>query len=257
MWKICLLLLSLAVTFAWASKVEQISLGYAADPSQIYVTFAAVTEETTAVVKYGTSPDQLNQSVTLSGSTYTMLKYTSPMLFKGVLPNLKSGNKLYYYSIGSDALGYSPVNYFKTHPGIGTNDVTFHIFGDLGQTENSVETLDELNSFENNLSTPSGGIVSMGDLSYANGNQPQWDSFGKMMTVSSGHIPMLTTQGNHEWFDSPNHDFQAYLSRFENPRVDGKQELYFSFDSGLVHFVMIAGMCNIPLLRVSQTICSS
>ena len=165
MWKLCALLISLAVCATATSKVEQISVAYAADPTQVYVTFAAVTDETTAQVKYGTSPDNLTQSVQFSGSTYSYAAYTSPMLFKGVLPNLSSGNKIYYYSIGSDSLGYSPVNHFKTHPGIGVEDVTFHIFGDLGQTENSVTTLNELIAFEDNLTGKSGGTVSMGDLS--------------------------------------------------------------------------------------------
>jgi len=244
MWKLGALLISLVVSATATSKVEQISVAYAADPTQVYVTFAAVTDETTAQVKYGTSPDNLTQTVQFTGSTYSYAAYTSPMLFKGVLPNLSSGNKMYYYSIGSDSLGYSPVNHFKTHPGIGVEDVTFHIFGDLGQTENSVTTLNELISFEDNLTGKSGGIVSMGDLSYANGNQPEWDTFGNMVTVATKQIPMLSTQGNHEWFDSANHDFRAYLARFENPRVNGQQELYYSFDSGLVHFVMVAGKEN-------------
>jgi len=222
-------------------KVEQVALSYTAQPSELFVSFAAFSDEQTAKVLYGVSPHQLTESVTLTGSKYTLNGYTSPMLYRGQLSNLLPGNKKYYYSVGSDALGFSPVQGFKTHPGVGTEDVTFHIFGDLGQTNNSVNTLTELIKYEAALRTPSGGIVSMGDLSYANGDEPLWDTFGNMITAASGHIPMSTTLGNHEWFDSSNYDFTAYLARFNNPPVNGKRELYYSFDSGLVHFVMVAG----------------
>jgi hypothetical protein len=39
-----------------------------------------------------------------------------------------------------------------------------------------------------------------------------------------------------QWFDSPNYDFTAYLSRFSNPPVAGKRELYYSFSAGLGKF---------------------
>jgi hypothetical protein len=52
---------------------------------------------------------------------------------------------------------------------------------------------------------------------------------------------MMTTLGNHEWFDDSNYEFTAYKARFDNPPVNGKKELYYSFDAGLVHWVMIAG----------------
>jgi hypothetical protein len=82
----------------------------------------------------------------------------------------------------------------------------------------------------------------MGDLSYANGNQPLWDSFGNMRQTAAAKIPFQTTMGNHEWLDTL-HNFKAYTARFENPMVNGSKELYYSFSVGLVHFVMVAGYC--------------
>ena len=225
----------------FATSVEQIHVSYESSPSKMVVSFAAFTSETSAEILFGTSASNLTQTVSVKGYKYTMSSYTSPMLFNGTLSNLSVGNKIYYYSVGSKSLGYSAVSSFKTHPGVGVNDVTFHVCGDLGQTSNTETTVAELVSFEDALATPSGGIVSMGDLSYANGDQPLWDSFGNMIQVASGHIPMMTTLGNHEWFDSKNHDFTAYLARYSNPTVNGQRELYYSYDSGLVHWVMIAG----------------
>jgi hypothetical protein len=226
----------------WAATlVEQITLSYDTDPTKAMISFAAWTNETQAQVWWGTDKYNLTHYINVKGSTYTLNGYTSPMLFKGTLTNLTPGNTVYYYSAGSETLGWAEENFFKTHPGIGVEDVTFHVFGDLGQTENSASTLNELVSYESDLQSKSGGIVSMGDLSYANGDEPLWDSFGNLITVASGHIPMLTTYGNHEWFDSPNYDFTAVLSRYNNPTVNGVRELYYSFESGLAHWVMIAG----------------
>jgi len=72
--------------------------------------------------------------------------------------------------------------------------------------------------------------------------QPLWDSFGNLRERVASKIPFQTTMGNHEWLDTI-HNFKAYKSRFENPTVNGTKELYYSFNAGLVHFVMVAGYC--------------
>lgn len=109
------------------------------------------------------------------------------MLFKAYMTDLKEGNEIYYYSVGSETLGFSEPKTFKSHPGVGVEDVIFYIFGDIGQTDNSQSTLDELVSYESDLTGRSGGIISMGDLSYANGNQPDWDTFGNFVSYASDH----------------------------------------------------------------------
>ena len=53
--------------------------------------------------------------------------------------------------------------------------MTFHLLGDVGQTTNSVSTLQQILDIDGLLDSYSAGIVNMGDLSYANGNEPLWD----------------------------------------------------------------------------------
>ena len=232
-------LLGVASSIA-STLVEQVTLSYDSNPANVMFSFAAFSDKANAQIQWGTDAQKLTNYVDVSGSKYNLNNYTSPMIYKGTASNLPVGNQVIYYRVGSDVLGWSEVTSFKTHPGIGVEDVTFQIFGDLGQTENSENTLTELIQYEK-ATKRSGGIISMGDLSYANGDEPLWDSFGKMITRASSQIPMMTTYGNHEWFDSPNYDFTAVLSRYNNPTVDGTRQLYYSFDSGLVHWVMIAG----------------
>jgi hypothetical protein len=225
-------------------QFEQIALAYSDDTSEVVVTFAAYTSESTAEVFYGSSATNLENKVSASGSTYSVGDYTSPMLFSATMKGLTEGNKIYFYFVGSETLGYTDIKAFKTHPGIGTKNVTFHIFADIGQTDNSLNTLNELVEFENSLTNPSGGIFCIGDLSYADSDEPRWDSFGRLKESAASTIPMLSAVGNHEWFDSSDYSFQAYLARYYNPSVNGKRELYYSYDAGLVHWVIVAGYCQ-------------
>jgi hypothetical protein len=247
MWVFTALLVALAVCGAWSAAVEQVSLTYGALDSEMVVTFAANTTESTAEVWYGHDPKNLLRSTSATGIQYTLSNYTSPMLFKGTMTGLAPGNEIYFYSVGSKELGYSDVRAFRSHPGVGVEDVAFEVFGDLGQTENSETTVDDLVKFERAARGKSGGIVTVGDLSYADGDQPKWDTFGNFISSASGQVPMMTTVGNHEWFDGDDahenekHDFKAYLSRLDNPPVNGQRELYYSFDAGLAHWVMVAG----------------
>lgn len=179
------------------SALEQIKLNYDASTANMVVTFAAEnSKETSAYVRYGKDSNNLDQSAIASGSTYTIGSYTSPMLFKATIVDLLEGNHLYYYKVGSDTLGYSDVMSFKSHPGVAVDDVTFFVVGDLGQTSNSETTISELLETESSMSSLSGGIINAGDLSYANGDQPLWDSFGRMMQSVSSRVPMMTTLGN-------------------------------------------------------------
>jgi len=207
--------------------------------------------EKTAECRYGADPNNLNMKVSAIGSTYTLGKYTSPILFKSTISGLEVGNKEYYYSVGSSTLGYSPVYSFKSHPG-SLASTTFFVVGDLGQTSNSATTLTELVEWESQITTPSAGIISMGDLSYANGDEPLWDSFGNLRQIASATIPFTTTLGNHEWHDDVGASFTAYKARYDNPPVNGVRELYYSFNIGLAHWVMVAGYCQEMKTTASQ-----
>lgn len=223
---------------------EQISLTYGQDPTQMVVSFALNSTDTDGIILWGTDPKVLRYKVIATGSTYAIDNYTSPMLYKGLITGLNSGNSKYWYKVGTQTDGYSTVRSFKSHPGVGVPNVTLHFIGDPGQTVNSVNTFHEILECENDLTTLSGGIVSMGDLSYANGDEPLWDSFANMKQFVSAEIPMMTTIGNHEWLDERSHLFSAYKARYNNPTVKGVMELYYSYDIGLAHIVMVAGYCT-------------
>jgi 3',5'-cyclic AMP phosphodiesterase CpdA len=69
------------------------------------------------------------------------------------------------------------------------------------------------------------------------------DDFGNFKQFIASEVPMFTTVGNHEWYEEL-YSFSAYLNRFDNPKVSGKREVYYSTDIGLVHWIMVAGYCE-------------
>ena len=114
------------------------------------------TSDNEHTVIYGKSSDDLNLSTKGSGSTYSIGDYDSPMLYKTTLTELEVGNVQYYYKINS-AAGFSELMSFKTHPGIGVDDVTVHFIGDIGQTMNSQNTLQQVLDLDSALTGLSGG----------------------------------------------------------------------------------------------------
>jgi len=135
--------------------------------------------------------------------------YTSPTLYTAIMTNLPLGNTRIFYRVGcraaAMALGlagagtggiggttfgrFSPVRSFMSHPGVGAQALggramRFHVMGDPGQTRVSNSTFSELMTLESRLASTTsslcGGIINMGDISYADGDQPKWDSFGRL-----------------------------------------------------------------------------
>ena len=129
-----------------ACAPSQIFINYAESPSQMRVSWAT-TCKAGSEVNYGLSPGSLTQTVTGTASTYDFGSYTSPYLHHATLTGL-TPNTQYFYTVGDATSGVSAVINFTAHPGVGA-DVTgpggmpwaMAIIGDLGQTSNSVSTI--------------------------------------------------------------------------------------------------------------------
>uniref|UniRef100_A0A0E0D5B2 Calcineurin-like phosphoesterase domain-containing protein n=1 Tax=Oryza meridionalis TaxID=40149 RepID=A0A0E0D5B2_9ORYZ len=95
-----------------------------------------------------------------------------------------------------------------------------------------------------------------GDLSYADGRQPLWDSFGRLVQPLASARPWMVTEGNHEKEKTPpppvagaggvrlpSSRFAAYNARWRMPREESgsPSNLYYSFDAagGAAHVVML------------------
>lgn len=83
-----------------------------------------------------------------------------------------------------------------------------------------------------------------GDLSYADFNQPLWDSFGRLVEPLASQRPWMVTQGNHEIEKIPlihGEPFTAYNARWRMPfeQNGSGSNLFYSFNVAGVHVIML------------------
>ena len=87
-------------------------------------------------------------------------------------------------------------------------------------------------------------ILHVGDISYADGDQSRWDSWGNAFEFLSAKTPWMTLPGNHEnEFRAHLPDpFIAYRTRFRMPSIpkSNDRNLYWSFDFSYLHIVALS-----------------
>jgi hypothetical protein len=155
-----------------------------------------------------------------------------------------------YYQVGDEDLDvWSPVQSFAPPPAPGARaglPLTLGLVGDLGQTADSAATLEHL------AATAPAAALLVGDLSYADGEQPRWDSWGRLLAARGpgAALPWAFVEGNHEdeSRDCALPPFAAYTARFA-PRAlvaAGRRAspLYHSFDVGGAHIVLLGSYAD-------------
>lgn len=106
--------------------------------------------------------------------------YLTALEQHALVTGLVPGGNRYFYTVGGGACAVSDVFNFSSHPGVGADiPVTFAMMGDLGQTNNSQGTLDHVAAHAGDFAA----IMHFGDLSYADGNETRWDSWGRLVQV--------------------------------------------------------------------------
>ena len=113
----------------------------------------------------------------------------------------------------------------------------------------------------------------LGDMSYADGDNNRWDTWGRMMESMLANLPTMYMVGNHEIEDdkTTKMSFLPYRNRFRMPstlkEVDGPYAYfpdlphhyynldltydggssYYSFSVGLAHFIVLNTYLDSPL----------
>lgn len=218
-------------------------VNYLNTPDQMAVSWATnCSAEST--VQYGPSI-ALGAAVNGNQSQYTFMDglYVSPYLHHTPLAGLPPST-LIFYRVGGATSGWSPVMNFTTHPGVGPAiPLRLAVLGDLGQTNNSVDTLAHM---QESPLYPFDAVLHAGDLSYADSVEPLWDSWQLMVQGVASAVPYMTVVGNHEIeVDINLATFEAYRARFMMPAVfynTSKQytDLYYSYNLGPIHFLMLS-----------------
>lgn len=131
--------------------------------------------------------------ITSIGGAY----YVSPIIHHVRVVDVLSPETVYSYHVGSEDEWSSDFT-FTTAPNVGelpssSDGLVFAVIGDLGQTTDSQQTVSHI-ELEEDVSM----ILHAGDLSYADGEQARWDSWGDMIQNLSAVKPWMTCPGNHE-----------------------------------------------------------
>ncbi|PON59496.1 Acid phosphatase [Trema orientale] len=193
-------------------------------------------------VQYGKS--EKNYEFTAEGTVnnYTFYKYQSGYIHHCLVGDLEYNTK-YYYKIGS---GDSAREFwFKTPPQIDPDAAyKFGIIGDLGQTYNSLSTLEHY--------MQSGGqtVLFVGDLSYADRYQYneiglRWDTWGRLVERSTAYQPWIWSTGNHEIDYMPDlgevTPFKNYLHRYATPHLASKSSspLWYAIRRASAHIIVL------------------
>ncbi|KAJ0028407.1 hypothetical protein Pint_35948 [Pistacia integerrima] len=211
------------------------------DPQQVHISLAGkdhirvswITDDkkVPSIVEYGKVPGEYNAMATGEHTSYHYFFYSSSKIHHVKIGPLET-DTIYYYRCG----GCGPEFSFKTRPP--SFPIEFAVVGDLGQTEWTNSTLAHVGSKDYDV------FLLPGDLSYADTQQPLWDSFGRLVEPYASSRPWMVTEGNHEIETFPiiqPHGFKAYNARWRMPYEESgsSSNLYYSFDVSGTHIIML------------------
>ena len=231
-------LVQLANTSRWASP-DAANYRVVTDPSQVIPAdwFHHPPWEKTLCLAYN-NPDA---------------QYQSPLLRRATLVGLRGG-EAYAYRLPGDpshverrfrappaairASEYESTRRAKGAEGAAkarnaNGRVAFGVVGDTGQTEVTAAVLEHLASMPD-LDL----LLHTGDLSYADGFPPRWDSFGRLAEPLMSRVPALVVPGNHD-VTLNGAESTAYRTRYPTPHVSSGSPSpdWWSYDVGLAHVV--------------------
>ncbi|XP_020581511.1 probable purple acid phosphatase 20 [Phalaenopsis equestris] len=192
-------------------------------------------DDAPATVDYGSKQGNYGESSTGSSSSYTFSAlYTSGNIHEAVIGPLDPDTVYYYTCSGNPTREFS----FKTPPA--SLPITFAVVGDLGQTGWTNSTLNHISQSNYDM------LLLPGDLSYADLDQPQWDSYARLVEPLASSRPWMVTEGNHEIETIPlieSTPFKPYNARYHMPHEESASpsNLFYSFDTagGAIHVLML------------------
>ena len=171
-------------------------------------------------------------------------QYHSPLIHKATLRNLIGGSRVAYTLPGSATSRTFTVPTVPTRHSSHHQSWTFTriaVVGDTGQTEVTKEVLTHVAETLSDAQV----LIHTGDLAYADGFAPRWDSFGRLMEFLTSKIPMLSVVGNHD-VSVNGLESTAYAMRYPSPSVSSKSpsQLFWSYEFGHAHVIGLNSYAN-------------
>ena len=219
-------------TFGAAPEPRRVHVSWPADPA----TAAAFVWQTDAatrasVVQYGLSPTALEQTAVGSVGTAGLMgnQVTAHEVHVcGLTPDTT-----YHYRVGGEG-HWSPVQRFKTGPAPGRTDYDVR-FVASGDSRDSVSLWRQVQERAMGGMNPPDFELFTGDAVLVGFIQNLWQDWFDGASASMATVPFVMVHGNHEGLSV------NYLMQFAQPQsgVSSQDELYFSFDYGPVHIVVL------------------
>ncbi|CAE7496788.1 PAP21, partial [Symbiodinium natans] len=155
-------------------------------------------------------------------------RYDSPAIHTVVLADLQPG-QTYKYQVENDDRIFEftmPAEEAKYPYHVG-------LVGDVGQTPVSNSSMHLLSGLNPEV------VLMTGDLAYADGYYPRWDSFGIMFETLAAKIPVMSCVGNHEYGEGES--FKSYNARYPMPHAQSgsMDNTYWSRDIGPMHVIAL------------------
>jgi len=231
------------------ATVGNVHLALTGDPTKMAVSWLSY-DSGDAIVRYGTQQDDLNQYV---HATYNYYGEEGQYGFNyyAVMIDLTPSTTYFYTCTRSNEGNAS----FTTQPSA-ASPFKVAVYADMG-VENSQQNAYALNQRVVNKQFDFAWHI--GDISYANKYEGQyelvWNTWFEMVQNFSSLVPYMVSVGNHE-YSCNKHDncyeeianFTAYRYKFNMPyeQSGGVNNLYYSYDYGLAHFVSISSENGYP-----------
>lgn len=214
----------------WTYLVQFATNNSVAAPS---TTCAAWIEGNSDNTIQGTGSSSVYSDLVYEGS-YSLIadNYHSPYLHKCELTGLKPSQTYLYNALGSDE-----TMSFTTPPLVNpTETFSAIVMADVGQTNysNMTMALATAEIVEKGIST----VIWPGDVSYADGYQPRWDTFGRLAQQMTSRAETVWSPGNHELYK--NEAFVAYQQRYA-----GTGPMWFVTQRGPMTLISLCTYCGV------------
>ncbi len=224
------------------------------------------TGATKPVVRYGTAPDKLDQTVdaatitTRGAADLPPVDKSAPLhsapngtrQYEAVISGLKP-NSTYYYSVsdGNSLLaGDDAEHRFRTHPPVGTKQpFRFWVVGDSGTGDDAQKGV--YSGMRSYLAIegqrPLDLYLHVGDMAYPKGTDDEFQrKFFDIYQPTLRNTVCWAAMGNHEGYTSkgtsgigPYYDAYVCPKRAEAGGLPSTTEAFYSFDYANVHFICL------------------
>ena len=208
----------------------QVRLSYGADPlREMKVMWQTAKPTASRVVHYGKT-EAMEEMAVGHRPTYA---HETGALAEVELTNLQPGTK-YFYKVGDQVGGWSKMFTFRTAQS-NPKSFTFTAYGDHGVTKEAAINV------QNVLKENPAFHLLLGDISYANGDQPIWDRYLDQVEPMTSTIPYMIALGNHEnerikvGEKEVRIGYESTTARFAMPGF----ESWYTFDYGKARFISI------------------